>query len=329
MARLPALNRFPALRTLALAAVASLPLGGCYYYGDAPMGSYAYADGACETRYGDDYYARDPYAYDDGYGYDCYDSADYRGGFVQIGFGGGWYDDFYYPGYGTWLFDTYGQRYPLRDRYLNYWGGRRAWYKHHGHRGGQYGGGHWQGGGGRGDHHGGDGRGGHPGGGRGDGWNGSRPPRGDDAAPQPSRDRGGVFQQILDPRPGSAPQRPPRGDRRPPAGYAPAQPVAGNGDVSPAPARPRWGDRTAPPPVSAAPRPDRSWQPPAQRVSAPPPPSASAPERSYSPPQRSYSAPPERSAPPAPRSAPPAPRSEPAQRAPTPSRDQTGPVRDD
>src|SRR3546814_15337131 len=51
-----------------------------------------------------------------------------------IGFGGGWYDDYYYPGYGMWMFDNYRNRYPLRDRYLNYWGGRRAWWKHHGGR---------------------------------------------------------------------------------------------------------------------------------------------------------------------------------------------------
>src|SRR3546814_20188447 len=33
-----------------------------------------------------------------------------------------------------WMFDNYRNRYPLRDRYLNYWGGRRAWWKHHGGR---------------------------------------------------------------------------------------------------------------------------------------------------------------------------------------------------
>ncbi|HKX88968.1 MAG TPA: hypothetical protein VJM13_07150, partial [Sphingopyxis sp.] len=52
-----------------------------------------------------------------------------------IGFGGGWYDSYYYPGYGMWMFDNYRNRYPLRDRYLDYWGGRRAWWKHHGGRG--------------------------------------------------------------------------------------------------------------------------------------------------------------------------------------------------
>lgn len=111
-------------------ALATTALGGCYY-GDVNSSSYA-SSGICADRY----YDYDPYAYDDGYGYGCYDSTDYSGGFVQIGFGGGWYDSYYYPGYGLWMFDSYRNRYPLRGRYLNYWGGRRAWWKHHrGHRG--------------------------------------------------------------------------------------------------------------------------------------------------------------------------------------------------
>ncbi|MGB3319061.1 MAG: hypothetical protein WBA75_08475, partial [Sphingopyxis granuli] len=122
--------------SLALGVVATTALGGCYY-GDVYGSSYASA-GACP----DAYYDYDPYSYDDGYGYGCYDPADYGGGFVQIGFGGGWYDDYYYPGYGMWMYDNYRNRYPLRGQYLNYWGGRRAWWKHRGDRGG----GQWQGG---------------------------------------------------------------------------------------------------------------------------------------------------------------------------------------
>lgn len=116
--------------SLALGALATTALGGCYY-GDVGGASYASSAYACETRYGAGYYdSYDPYAYDDGYGYDCYDGTDYGGGFVQIGFGGGWYDDYYYPGYGTWMYDNYRNRYPLRGQYLNYWGGRRAWWMH-------------------------------------------------------------------------------------------------------------------------------------------------------------------------------------------------------
>ena len=122
--------RFQRPLSLALGVLATTALGGCYD-GDVRGAGYASSAYACETRYGSGYYdAYDPYAYDDGYGYDCYDGADYGRGFVQIGFGGGWYDDYYYPGYGTWMFDNYRNRYPLSGRYLNYWGGRRAWWMH-------------------------------------------------------------------------------------------------------------------------------------------------------------------------------------------------------
>lgn len=167
--------------SIALGALATTTLGGCYY-GDVYGSSYA-SGGDCSSRYGDAYYNSDGYAYDDGYGYDCYDASDYSGGFAQIGFGGGWYDDYYYPGYGMWMFDNYRNRYPLRDQYLNYWGGRRAWWKHHGRGDGQPG---RPGGWNRGDRDGrpGDGRPGRPGGwNRGDrdndGPRGTRPGRGD------------------------------------------------------------------------------------------------------------------------------------------------------
>lgn len=167
--------------SIALGALATTMLGGCYY-GDVQGVGYA-SGGDCAARYGNSYYDYDGYAYDDGYGYDCYDASDYGGGFAQIGFGGGWYDDYYYPGYGTWMFDNYRNRYPLSGGYLDYWGGRRAWWKHHGGRGnGQPG---RPGGWNRGDGDGrpGDGRPGRPGGwNRGDGNNdgprGTRPGRG-------------------------------------------------------------------------------------------------------------------------------------------------------
>ena len=165
--------------SIALGALATTMLGGCYY-GDVQGVGYA-SGGDCAARYGNSYYDYDGYAYDDGYGYDCYDASDYGAGFAQIGFGGGWYDDYYYPGYGMWMFDNYRNRYPLRGGYLDYWGGRRAWWKHHGGRNdwkpGRPGG--WN----RGD---GDGRPGRPGGwNRGDGNNdgprGTRPGRGPDS----------------------------------------------------------------------------------------------------------------------------------------------------
>ena len=122
------------LRILSTAALASLTLGGCYY-GDV-YGSSSYASYDCAARYGDEYWSNDPYAYDDTtYGYDCYDAADYHAGFAQIGFGGGWHQNLYYPGYGLFLFDRYGRRHHMSHDYLTYWGGRRAWHKHHGRHG--------------------------------------------------------------------------------------------------------------------------------------------------------------------------------------------------
>ena len=116
---------------MTLGALATTALGGCYY-GDVYGSSYA-SGGDCAARYGADYYDYDGYAYDDGYGYDCYDASDYGGGFAQIGFGGGWYDNYYYPGYGTYLYDRSGQYWMMNQYYRNYWGGwRNDWRNHHG-----------------------------------------------------------------------------------------------------------------------------------------------------------------------------------------------------
>ncbi|WP_428630470.1 hypothetical protein [Sphingopyxis sp.] len=283
-------HRFTRPLSIALGALATTALSGCYY-GDVYGSSYA-SGGDCAARYGNTYYDSDGYAYDDGYGYDCYDASDYGGGFAQIGFGGGWYDDYYYPGYGTWMFDNARNRYPLRGQYLNYWGGRRAWWKHHGGRGdGQPG---RPGGWNRGDGDGrpGDGRPGPPGGwNRGDrdndGPRGTRPGRGDGTPPAagiPGRPDGGV----------GRPDRPggwnrgdrdndgPRGSRpgrRPGDGATGAPPTAVN------PGRPSWGGsagRPRPEPSmmpDRAPRPDRparvDRQPSSAQPAAPP---RSAPE---------------------------------------------------
>lgn len=177
--------------SLTLGALATTTLGGCYY-GDVYGAGYGGASYAC----GSSYYDYDPYAYADGYGYDCYDAADYGSGFLSIGFGGGWYDDYFYPGYGLWMYDNYRNRYPLNGRYLNYWGGRRAWWKHrrdrddrHGHdgHGGHHGGspghpGSWNGHGGHDGPHGTRPPGGRPGAGR----PGAPPPAADDRA-RPAR----------------------------------------------------------------------------------------------------------------------------------------------
>lgn len=105
-----------ALLKFSLLTVASLGLSGCVY--DVGLG-YA-SDG-----YYDDAYECDPYG-----GYDSYYQCDYGHGFYNIGYGGGWYDSYWYPGYGFYLFDNVGRRYPMRDHHRRYWGEKRHnWYR--------------------------------------------------------------------------------------------------------------------------------------------------------------------------------------------------------
>ena len=102
----------------ALVMVAGAGLSGCVY----DLGLGFASDG-----YYDDGYGCDPYGRYDAY-YDC----DYGQGFSNIGFGGGWYDNYYYPGYGIFLFDNVGRRYPMRDQYRRYWSEKRHnWYREH------------------------------------------------------------------------------------------------------------------------------------------------------------------------------------------------------
>ena len=112
------------LRLAALTA-ATIGLSGCVY--DVGLG-YA-SDG-----YGYNDYNCDPYSAFDSY-YDCDNSY----GFYNIGFGGGWYDSFWYPGHGYYVFDNYGRRFNMRDNHRRYWGDRRQrWYRdNRGHDGGR------------------------------------------------------------------------------------------------------------------------------------------------------------------------------------------------
>lgn len=301
---------------IALGALATTSLGGCYY-GDVNGYGPAYAGNDCAARYGDAYYDYDPYSYGDGYGYDCYDGGDYGAGFVNIGFGGGWYDNYYYPGYGLWLFDNYNNRYPLRGQYLNYWGGRRAWWKHHGKdrdwrprgNGPGRGDGHWNNGPGRGDGPHGDGR---PGGGRPGGWDGhgrgdndgprgTRPPRpGNGSGTPPTTNPTPIDPGRGDGRPGGGRPGgwggPGRGDNDGPRGTRPPRPGAGGTNPVPptstTPVRPGRPDRGP-----GNPRPAQQWQNhggggnsvvaprPAPSQAAPPPRSAPPATRSTPPPQ--------------------------------------------
>jgi hypothetical protein len=104
----------------ALLVAAGTGLSGCVY--DVGLGLGFASDG-----YYDDAYGCDPYG-----GYDAYYNCDYGQAFSNIGFGGGWYDNYYYPGYGIFLFDNVGRRYPMREQYRRYWGERRHnWYREH------------------------------------------------------------------------------------------------------------------------------------------------------------------------------------------------------
>lgn len=93
---------------------ASVGLSGCVY--DLGLGY------ASDGYYNDDY-GCDPYG-----GYDAYYDCDYGRGFANIGFGGGYYDNYYYPGYGFFLFDNVGRRYAMRDHHRRYWGEKRQGY---------------------------------------------------------------------------------------------------------------------------------------------------------------------------------------------------------
>jgi hypothetical protein len=95
----------------ALRVAAGAGLSGCVY--DVGLGF-------ASDGYYDDAYGCDPYG-----GYDAYYNCDYGQAFSNIGFGGGWYDNYFYPGHGIFLFDTFGRRYPMREQYRRYWGERR------------------------------------------------------------------------------------------------------------------------------------------------------------------------------------------------------------
>lgn len=100
----------------ALLGGAMLSLGACAYDGSS-YGGGSYGDGYVNRAgYGCDPYAPfdDYYACDDGYGY------------ANIGFGGGWYDSFYYPGYGTYIFDRRGSRYAMQRNHRRHWARQRA-----------------------------------------------------------------------------------------------------------------------------------------------------------------------------------------------------------
>jgi hypothetical protein len=95
------------VRTMAVAALAPMLLGGCLMtdglYGGVSVGA-------------GDYYGGDPYGYP--YGYDPY--GGYYGGASY-----GWYDNYYYPGNGAYVYDRAGRAYRMRAQDRAYWEARR------------------------------------------------------------------------------------------------------------------------------------------------------------------------------------------------------------
>ena len=118
------------LRIAALATV-GIAVSGCTY--DVGLG---YASDGYGYGGGSGYYDCDPYS-----PFDSYYNCDNGYGYSNIGYGGGWYDNLWYPGHGFFLFDNYGQRYNMRDSHRRYWGERRhRWYRENRgrHDGGRY-----------------------------------------------------------------------------------------------------------------------------------------------------------------------------------------------
>ena len=105
---------------ISLAAVGAIALGGCGYgglgygYGDYGYGGY----GGYGGYSGYNGYGYSPY----GYGSPYY-GAGYYGGFGSPYWG--WYDNYYYPGTGIYVYDSYRRPRVWTDTQRRYWLGRQ------------------------------------------------------------------------------------------------------------------------------------------------------------------------------------------------------------
>lgn len=95
---------------ISLVAAGALALGGCAYDGFG---------GGIGLGYGGGYGG---YYGDYGYPY-------YGGAYGMPYFG--WYDDFYYPGTGFYVYDTYRRPHRWNDRQRDYWMGRQQTWRSH------------------------------------------------------------------------------------------------------------------------------------------------------------------------------------------------------
>jgi hypothetical protein len=111
----------PRIRTAALALTAALGLSACTGYDDG------YGYGGLSVGYGsvgyyDDYY--DPY---------------YGGGYYGSRYGSytpyyGWYNNFYYPGTGYYVYDRYRRPHRWNDQQQRYWMDRQRTFRNYGNR---------------------------------------------------------------------------------------------------------------------------------------------------------------------------------------------------
>jgi hypothetical protein len=106
---------------ISLVAAGALALGGCAY-GDLGMGlGYGYGS----PYYGSPYYGYgygSPY-YGAGYYGSPYYGGSYYGGLGYGGFGSpfGWYDNYYYPGTGYYVYDSYRRPHVMTTTQRAYW----------------------------------------------------------------------------------------------------------------------------------------------------------------------------------------------------------------
>ncbi|MCP1469565.1 hypothetical protein J3E64_001240 [Sphingobium sp. OAS761] len=99
------MNALPRKLLAAMGLAGALALGGC-----------AYDDGYGGVSVGTGYYG----GYGNGYGDPYWGSGYYPGGYY------GWYDGFYYPGNGYYVYDRGGRRHRWTDGQRRHWEGRRG-----------------------------------------------------------------------------------------------------------------------------------------------------------------------------------------------------------
>jgi hypothetical protein len=107
----------PRIKTALVVLAASAGLSACTSFGSPYGGSGIGVSIGSGSPYGYGYGYGSPYGYGYGgpYGY----TSPYFGYGSHPYFG--WYDGFYYPGAGYWVYDPWGRQFPITTRQSNYW----------------------------------------------------------------------------------------------------------------------------------------------------------------------------------------------------------------